>query len=372
MKKTKIIVPALAVLLLSTAASVTGTVAWFSMNNQVTVTGMTVTTNVSSNLLIAETNLEENYQESITQARSGVLEPASTVDGINFYYTTSAKGDGDAKTDNYTKYNENTALNNIANAGKANVDQAFNNAYGILPANIDVDNVYYGYIDYSFYIKATSAADDQVLYMSKCNLLYDTQDYEQNPSGSPVWSSVSDGYAWRVGLLATTATKNTAADDSGLALKTTLGLAQSKNQNQLYAELDTTGYTAQANPDMSAYYLDKYGNSQASGAFVPGTKYYVANNNAPQAVNSATTLANVGNPGKPAHARDNIDSGTTTYTRIVVRLWLEGEDISCTSNTYAELTSSWKLDLEFKLGDAVEENEAVVGPGVKLIGSVAA
>ena len=42
MKKTKIIVPALGVLLLSTAASVTGTVAWFSMNNFVTATGMEV------------------------------------------------------------------------------------------------------------------------------------------------------------------------------------------------------------------------------------------------------------------------------------------------------------------------------------------
>ena len=54
MKKTKIIIPALGMLLLSTAASVSGTVAWFSMNASVTVTGMTVTTKVSSNLQIAE------------------------------------------------------------------------------------------------------------------------------------------------------------------------------------------------------------------------------------------------------------------------------------------------------------------------------
>ena len=43
MKKTKVIIPALGLLLLSTAASVTGTVAWFSANAQVTATGMTVT-----------------------------------------------------------------------------------------------------------------------------------------------------------------------------------------------------------------------------------------------------------------------------------------------------------------------------------------
>ena len=48
----------------------------------------------------------------------------------------------------------------------------------------------------------------------------------------------------------------------------------------------------------------------------------------------------------------DIDLGETSYTRIVVRLWLEGEDVSCTSNTYAELTRNWKLSLEFKLGNA--------------------
>lgn len=43
MKKTKVIIPALGLLLLSTAASVTGTVAWFAANATVTATGMEVT-----------------------------------------------------------------------------------------------------------------------------------------------------------------------------------------------------------------------------------------------------------------------------------------------------------------------------------------
>lgn len=42
MKKAKIIIPALGMLLLSTAASITGTVAWFSMNTTVSATGMQV------------------------------------------------------------------------------------------------------------------------------------------------------------------------------------------------------------------------------------------------------------------------------------------------------------------------------------------
>ena len=52
MKKTKVIIPALGILLLSTAASVTGTVAWFSMNNTVTASTMTVKAKVTGNLNI--------------------------------------------------------------------------------------------------------------------------------------------------------------------------------------------------------------------------------------------------------------------------------------------------------------------------------
>lgn len=52
MKKTKVIIPALGMLLLSTAASVTGTVAWFAANAQVTATGMAVTAKTDSEFLV--------------------------------------------------------------------------------------------------------------------------------------------------------------------------------------------------------------------------------------------------------------------------------------------------------------------------------
>ena len=54
MKKTKVIIPALGILLLSTAASVTGTVAWFTTNNSVTASTMTVKAVVTGNLFIKE------------------------------------------------------------------------------------------------------------------------------------------------------------------------------------------------------------------------------------------------------------------------------------------------------------------------------
>ena len=377
MKKTKIVVPALAVLLLSTAASVTGTVAWFSMNSSVTVTGMTVTTKVSSNLLIAEHNHENEYSDSIEQTRSGILEPASTVDGKVFFYTTKAKGDGTATDganggNTYVAYDEanGTALENTY-ANKAKYDASFNGAYGFSSPAVrasanDEDNVGYAYIDYSFYVKATSAADDQVLYMSKCNLLYgnSTDGY------AAITSNNTGGFAWRVALLAADSAKETNTPDTELATKSIIGLSGKLNQNQVNL-VSTSTFTAST--DVSSYYTDIYGTQHADGNYVAGTKYYNTPTATPNAVKTVSTLGTITNVDNAAQARTDIDTGITAYTKIVVRLWLEGEDVSCTSTTYASLTKSWKLDLEFKLGNANDGATPTPNPnGVKVIGSVAA
>jgi len=52
MKKTKILVPAMGMLLLSTAASITGTVAWFAANASVTATGMQLKAKTDSEYLV--------------------------------------------------------------------------------------------------------------------------------------------------------------------------------------------------------------------------------------------------------------------------------------------------------------------------------
>ena len=359
MKKTKIIIPALGMLLLSTAASVTGTVAWFSTNNSVKVDGMTVTTRVSSNLLIAETNQEANYTEALQQSRDAVIEPASTIDGKNFFYTTSAKGDGDEKEDDYDEYGEATAQDHVA-AGKTAYDNAFNSAYGF--TSVSTSNVCYAYVDYSFYIKATSAADDQVLYMSKCNLTY------RNEADTAYEAVGQKDLAWRVGLLAVGTTANTAANDSNLALKTVLGLQGAFNQNQKGTIVDTSGFTP-GETSVATYYTDQFGQHQASGTYVAGNKYYTAPSATPYAVKDDDELAQVTNANAPAQAATDIDTGFTSYTRIVVRLWLEGEDISCTSTTYAELTRNWKLSLEFRLGNATDGGNPATANGVAKISS---
>ncbi|MCR5457999.1 MAG: hypothetical protein K6F14_07975 [Clostridiales bacterium] len=92
MKKFKKLIPALALLLVSAVLMSTASYAWFSMNNKVTVTGMEVTTKVSNNLYVRNSTYGQhdetvtNYLSGIKQTVTGLLQPVSTTDGINFFY----------------------------------------------------------------------------------------------------------------------------------------------------------------------------------------------------------------------------------------------------------------------------------------------
>ena len=161
MKKTKVIIPALGLLVLSTAASVSGTVAWFSVNSTVSVSGMTVTTKVASSVLITTDTIGSTAKKAdnlfdngpLSQEVSGCLEPVSTVDGRQFYYTTNALANGDAKTDAYTLYS-------------AQAD--FATAYGQTG-----DETVLPYVDYVFQLKVSNTGDaPQDLKVTALDLTY--------------------------------------------------------------------------------------------------------------------------------------------------------------------------------------------------------
>lgn len=105
-KSTKIILPALALLVLGTTAAATSTVAWFAANGTVSATGMQVECQTSTNLLI--TNFDpknssnsnkfvegDNYGSSVKTANNtaATLEPSSTtpksLQTPSFYIVTS-------------------------------------------------------------------------------------------------------------------------------------------------------------------------------------------------------------------------------------------------------------------------------------------
>lgn len=274
--------------------------AWFTMNKEVTVTGMQMKTTVGSNLLIADTPDDADFEKSLSQSRKALLEPVSTVDGLAYFYTVNAGANGDALAEVYTPYSESTALSNTP-ANKTKYDTDFQTAYAIKGSGsegafvADQDfNPAYGYVDYNFYLKATNtdAGNAGTVAMTKCNLLYDNK-------------AVTDK-AWRVAMfveeLGTTVKAGTELGKSGAGtLKSILTLSGSENQ--------TAG----------------------------------------KAVDSATSATGSVTYNAAPNVDTALTTGTAKYYYVVLRVWLEGEDKDCTSQTYANLTDTYSLDLEFSM-----------------------
>jgi len=291
MKKTmRKIVPAVLMLLISAMLVGTSTYAWFAMNNKVTVTGMTVTTKVKENLMIAADTIgstavqaEANFKNSLVQEKTGLLEPASTVDGINYYFTSSKNvtATGDALTNAYTLYNPSTP-------------DVFDGEYGLDNGNNTADAV--PYIDYVFQIKAINGNEAAQIRLTKLDLTYG--------------GSADAGKAYRVALFAQTISGTIPALTSGdlITILTESGAANF-----------TTG----------------------------------------EAVNSTSGTGAVTYCNNTSTALIPVAANTTAYYKVVVRLWLEGEDTTCKNDTYMNLSDSWALDIQFDLVNASSAASAV-------------
>ena len=71
-----------------------------------------------------------------------------------------------------------------------------------------------------------------------------------------------------------------------------------------------------------------------------------------KAVNSISTIANVTKLDTAAKLGE-VAAHSTTYYKVVVRLWLEGEDETCTNDTFADLTGgNFTMNLTVQLGPA--------------------
>ena len=294
---TKKLIPAVSMLTVSAMMLSTATYAWFTMNKEVSVNGMSMKTTVSSNLQIDDvaachggswasgswaTN-DNTFKNNTTQTiENAVLVPVSTIDGYSFWFTdpTNVKGNGDASTDAYTAY----TLSGLQTK------------YGNTVTN--------GYLDYHFVLKATNTENTaQEVVLNKLNMSYTTTGQETDTDK-----------AWRVAILGKQFT--TAAVNGAKTL-----------------------------PDIDA-----------SGATV--TKIYTpsgaANFTTGKAVKDedelgAVTYANA--------ATDSdiftVSAGATAYYEVVVRVWLEGEDTTCYTGLFNDLQNgTWSLDLGFELADS--------------------
>ena len=294
----------------------TATYAWFTMNKEVTITGMEVKTHVGSNLLIQKSTLartdleaEAGFITDETQAIAKILEPVSTIDGQSFFYTLDAKADGSklhapigsdtSDTIAYTAY-DITAVATGADA--SNYANKFSQDYEL--TTTAADNIIsgetsaYGYVDYVFQLKATNTESSvQYINLNQVNLTYA--------------GTTETDKAWRAAVFVV----NTGVDEGGT-----------------FADWSTSIPAATAS-------LKTILTPENAANFDPGKAVDDIDSRAAVTYNTAANLATV-----PANS--------VKYYKVVVRLWIEGEDTTCNTSTYKTLTDEWTLDLTMDLESA--------------------
>ncbi|MCR5540978.1 MAG: hypothetical protein K6F71_09220 [Ruminococcus sp.] len=323
----KKLIPAAGSLMVSAVMLATSTYAWFTMNKEVEVTGLTMKTKVSSNLLISSNNAAGSYKaDQLVEGRQALLEPVSTVSGKtgSFFYTLDAAENGSKAhtadgTYVYKPYTEDDALANSATsdpiAGKYKYADDFDEAYGINGnGSTTAFATAYGYVDYVFYLKATGNEASQDLVMTACDLNYTAQ------VGGAAYDGTGDD-AWRIAVFA-----STLADNQG-------GTGNTGAVGQIDPAASNAKVILKTSDSQGYFTADKAVASGTGLNFVD-----VTGSNSPTAANYGAAILD-----------DDIGAGVTKYYKVLVRVWLEGEDKSCTTATYAKLTDQWTLDVEFKL-----------------------
>ena len=280
---------AVAMVIVAAIALSSATYAWFAINSKVTATTTSFTTVVSNNLFIAEDTLgstakqgDANFKTALVKDNvTGVLEPVSTINGINYFYSevTNVLGNGDTKTDKWVAYPSDLTTPGALDAFHANYSNA---------------TTAVGYVDYVYQLKAVNGTSSATsIKLTDLNMFYNKATDAQA--------------AYRVAVFA----------------------------QDITTKDGTSGNTipAIAASDLKAIYT-------VAGA---------ANFTNDKAVESTTTLGNVTYNGD---ATLSVSANTTAYYKIVIRVWLEGEDTTCNNTTFANLQDgAWSLSTGWTLGD---------------------
>ena len=298
MKKFRKLIPALALLLVSAVLMSTASYAWFSMNNKVTVTGMEVKTQVSSNLLIAEDELtstslksDENFKTEITETVKGILEPVSTADAKAFYYTVDAKADGSKNQSTASSAYLPYSSSAVASDATTYKDK-FSEVYGVTrsSATAEYNEMAVPYVDYVFQLKATNTSNaTQSIVVEQLNLKY---------NGS---ADASVSKAHRVCFFVADITPTNAVTGGPAGSSATYTVASSAN----------------------------FENAVISGPTSSSATAYVS----------------------AKQALVEVAAGTTKYYKVVVRMWLEGQDTTCNNGTFMQLNDKWELGIKLALVD---------------------
>jgi hypothetical protein len=294
MKVNKKLLSAVGMLTISATMLVTSTFAWFTMNKRAKVENLSLRATVSSNLLISPDNSSDaTYDKELKKNISALLAPSSTVNGTDYFYTLDAAADGHkakGPDDEYPflRYTETKSLDVLDTyAEKDKYDAVFNLNYNISTANPQEASEYktaYGYVDYVMYLKATSTEENQKIVMNKCNLLYK--------------GDVLEDKAWRAAVF----------------VQETSAKTQPTSVGTLVSIIAPIG---------------------------------AKNHNAGLAADTISSIGTIQKENKEVIIDNTITSGNSKYYKVVVRVWMEGEDTTCTTEIYGNKTDKYTLDLEY-------------------------
>jgi|GEM_PF-537859 len=295
----KELLAAIAMVIVAAIALSGSTYAWFAVNNIVTATGMTVKTQVSNNLFIAgdelaakDTPATKEFKTAYVTSLKALLQPTSTTSGKadEFWYTstTNVKGLGDVAVAEYKDYD-------VDGLAAANDTTTYYNAFSenaaVTKANASAasaTDAALGYVDYVFQLKAVNTGNNIAnVNVTDLNLVY----------GNNTTTGIS---AFRTAILAEEIASETTAPQNDFLPKSILKPAEGS---------------------------------------------YFTNNSA---VKTASTVDAVDNLNAKA-VIGTVPAGATKYFKVVVRLWLEGEDRACNNGTFASLNDSWALDVKMVL-----------------------
>jgi hypothetical protein len=332
----KKLIPAAGSLMVSAVMLATSTYAWFTMNKQVSVTGMELKAHSEEGLLINEVKLatSSTWDDAAQAAASPTafeLRPTSTSDLTNWWHANSKKSSDeagiDAKTDTvevdsvtHAIYTNISSISDYVDIGDENTTITGTNGQATGGTKAETHVYYtdasYGtagsyqngegyYVKYTYYLKSSGQADLNVSALQaqvKATL-------KEGGSATALDNSLRVGIKYgSTGMKIFAPVKNTVASPNG---SSTTGPDTSYGVTNV-----ATGATSDTVTPVVA---------SATGQY---TEYTAINT-------SSETIPSVTSNGEPVY----------------VYVWFEGEDSNCMSDNITASLNAYDIDINFKVDE---------------------
>ena len=319
------LLPAVGMLAISATMLATSTYAWFTMNKEVSVTGMEVKAHAEEGLLINEVAAKNSEtwdaQATANKLTGTALYPTSTTDGTSWFHANSKKSNDEAGA------TSNTKSENLSSTGYEQL--TLTNASTAATAGSQAENIiYYKNNDGTDGYDGTGT--DAAYYV-----MYKYYLRVSNDSGLTLARTAG---AQNVAIKEVTATINEQNDGSA-------GTANSADLNKaLRVGIKMGG--------KMYIYAPVYGANTTSVAYFACTS--VTNTAATETTPASQTITNsevlpFATDAKTYTALTSLPGTTGNGTEVDIYLWYEGEDDNCQSDKITTSLDNIMVDVTFSL-----------------------